>query len=109
MQAEINSNKIKNVKEVNNMNARRHADKLAYFFIAFAIYLIIRAIAASHSASPINILLYISIATSLLASNIPRVLDIPLHFAYPVRCIEIFTFGIAVVCFIVMCMRHIWA
>lgn len=88
---------------------RHHADKIAYFFIAFALYLLIRAIAVSHTSPPLTVLLYISISASLLSSNIPRVLDIPLHYAHPVRCIEIFTFGLAVVCFIATCLRHVWA
>ena len=87
---------------------RLHADKIAYFFIAFACYLLIRAIATATATPPVNVLLYVSIASSLLASNVPRVIDIPLHYAYPVRCIEIFTFGISVVCFITLCLRHVW-
>ena len=90
------------------MNVRLHADKIAYFFIAFALYLLIRALATCAVSPLVNVTLYVSIATSLLASNIPRVLDIPLHYAYPVRCVEIFTFGIAVACFIVLCLRHLW-
>mgnify|MGYP004502352691 len=90
------------------MNVRLHADKIAYFFIAFALYLLIRAFATCAVSPLVNVMLYVAIATSLLASNIPRVLDIPLHYAYPVRCVEIFTFGIAVVCFIVLCLRHLW-
>ena len=90
------------------MNARLHADKLAYFFIAFAIYLLISAFATALIIPLVNVLLYVSIATSLLASNVPRVIDIPLHYAYPIRCVEFFTFGIAIVCFIVLCLKHIW-
>ncbi|TYZ24098.1 hypothetical protein [Selenomonas ruminis] len=90
------------------MNIRLHADKLAYFFIAFAIYLLIRAFATALMIPLVNVLLYVSIATSLLASNVPRVIDIPLHYAYPIRCVEFFTFGIAIVCFIVLCLKHIW-
>lgn len=75
-----------------------YADKIAYFFIAFSLYLLLRAFSEVHVAPLTNILLYVSIAISLLASNIPRVIDIPLHFAYPVRCVEIFSFGLAVVC-----------
>lgn len=90
------------------MNIRLRADKIAYFFIAFAIYLLLRAFATALVTPLVNVLLYVSIATSLLASNIPRVIDIPLHYAYPVRCIELFTFGVSVVCFIALCLRHIW-
>lgn len=90
------------------MNIRPRADKIAYFFIAFAIYLLLRAFATALVTPLVNVLLYVSIATSLLASNIPRVIDIPLHYAYPVRCIELFTFGVSVVCFIALCLRHIW-
>ena len=90
------------------MNIRLRADKIAYFFIAFAIYLLLRAFATALVTPLVNVLLYVSIATSLLASNIPRVIDIPLHYAYPVRGIELFTFGVSVVCFIALCLRHIW-
>ena len=91
------------------MNARTHADKLAYFFIAFAVYLLIRAFSVYLTAPLVNVLLYVAIAVSLLSSNVPRVMDIPLHYAYPVRCVEFFTFGIAMVCFIALCIRHILA
>lgn len=90
------------------MNARFHADKLAYFFIAFAVYLLLRAFATAPAVPLVNVLLYVSIAASLLASNIPRVIDIPLHYAYPVRCVELFTFGVSIVCFLALCIRHIW-
>lgn len=90
------------------MNPRLHADKIAYFFIAFAVYLLLRAFATALVIPLVNVLLYVSIATSLLASNIPRVIDIPLHYAYPVKCVEFFTFGISVVCFIALCIRHMW-
>ena len=85
-----------------------HNDKIAYFFIAFALYLLIRAFSESASAPLTIILLYVSIAISLLSSNVPRVMDIPLHYAYPVRCVEYFTFCISIVCFIALCIRHIW-
>ena len=88
---------------------RRNADKLAYLFIAFALFLMLNTIAVAANAPFVNVLLYLSIAFSLLASNVPRVLDIPLHYAYPVRCVEFFTFGVAVVCFIVLCLHHVWA
>jgi hypothetical protein len=84
-----------------------HADKFAYFFIAFALYLLLRAFAMLGTALLANVLLYISIALSLLASNVPRVIDMPLHYAYPVKCVEYFTFFIAIICFIVLGIRHI--
>ena len=87
---------------------RKHADKVAYFFIAFAILLLLRAFSCT-PATPVSlILLYVSIALSLLSSNVPRVLDIPLHYAYPIKCVEYFTFGVSVVCFIALCLHHIW-
>ncbi len=85
-----------------------HADKLAYFFIAFAAVLLLKAFAICTTGSLIVILLYVSISVSLLASNIPRVVDIPLHYAYPVKRIEYFTFFVAITCFIALCLRHIW-
>ena len=84
-----------------------HADKFAYFFIAFALYLLLRGISVLGAAPLANVLLYIAIALSLLASNIPRVLDIPLHYAYPVKCVEYFTFFIALICFAVLAIRHL--
>ena len=84
-----------------------HADKLAYFFIAFAVVLILKAIAVCMSSPFVNVLLYISVAISLLASNIPRVMDIPIHYVLPIRKVEYFTFFIAVICFIVLGVRHI--
>ena len=90
------------------MNLHLHADKLAYFFIAFAIILLVRAFAGIGQLAITTILLYVSISISLLSSNIPRVLDIPLHYAYPVKCVEYFTFGVSVVCFIALCLRHMW-
>ena len=90
-----------------NLHLRMHADKLAYFFIAFAIILLIRALAGIGQLSVATIMLYVSISISLLASNMPRVLDIPLHYAYPVRCVEYFTFCTAVACFLALCLGHI--
>ena len=95
-------------EEMNVYMLRLHADKFAYFFIAFAVYLLIRAFSAHLTLPIVNVLLYVSIAASLLASNVPRVMDIPLHYAYPVKCVEYFTFGVSVVCFIAMCLRHMW-
>ena len=84
-----------------------HRDKVAYFFIAFAIYLLIRAFSMDIAAPKATVLLYAAIAVSLLASNVPRVMALPMHYAYPVRCVEYFSFGLAVVCFIAMCFRHV--
>ena len=61
------------------MNMKLHGDKIAYFFIAFAVYLLIRAFSAHLTLPIVNVLLYVSIAASLLASNVPRVMDIPLQ------------------------------
>ena len=84
------------------------ADKLAYFFIAFAVFMLFKALALYKTTPPVIILLYSSMSVSLLASNIPRVVDIPLHYAYPVKCVEYFTFFIAIICFIVLCFRHVF-
>ena len=85
-----------------------HADKIAYFFIAFAIYLLLKGVALASMAPIANTLLYLSIAISLLASNVPRVMDIPLEYAHPARMIEYFTFFVAICCFILLCLHHIW-
>ena len=85
-----------------------YADKIAYFFIAFSLYQMLLAFSDEHTAPLTKIRRYVSIAISLLASNIPRVVDIPLHCVYPVRCVEIFSFGLALVCFLVLCMRHMF-
>lgn len=84
-----------------------HADKFAYFFIAFAVVLLLKAFTICHNSPLANVLLYIAIAISLLASNIPRVIDIPIHYAAPVKRVEYFTFFIAVICFITLCIRHL--
>ena len=106
---ELEQYETERIREVIDVfdNLHRFADKLSYFFIAFAIYLIIRAIAICMTAPLVIVLLYLSIAVSLLASNIPQVIDIPLHYAYPVRCVEYFTFAVAVICFIVVCMHQL--
>lgn len=85
----------------------KHSDKFAYFFIAFAIYLLVRSVTMCLVDASLTSLLYIFIAVSLLASNIPRVLDIPLHYAYPLRCTEYFSFTASVICFIILCIKHI--
>jgi hypothetical protein len=91
-----------------DFNWKMYADKLAYFFIAFAIVLVLRSVSDT-ARTPIPLeLLYLSVAISLLASNVPRVMDLPLHAAYPLRCLELFSFGLAVVCFIVLCLRRFW-
>lgn len=86
-----------------------HGDKVAYFFIAFAVYLFLRAVSLHSAGSLATVLLYAAIAVSLLASNVPRVMDLPMHYAHPVRCVEYFSFGVAVVCFIALCIRHVMA
>ena len=90
------------------MNLHSHIDKVTYFFIACALVLIIWAF-AYHRSNPLALtMLYIAIAISLLSSNVPRVLDIPLHFVHPLRLVNYFSFGVAVVCFVALCLRHIW-
>ena len=86
---------------------RRHADKIAYFLIAFAIYLLIMALSTYKTTRMANTLLYTSVAISLLAENIPKVVEIPLHYAHPVKCIEYFMFFLAVLCFITVLLRHL--
>ncbi len=87
------------------MKLRQHADKIAYFFIAFAIYLLIRCL--HRGLSPLTSLLYVSIAISLLSSNIPRVLDLPMHYAHPLRMVEYASFAASVCCFMILCLKHL--
>ncbi len=87
------------------MKLRQHADKIAYFFIAFAIYLLIRSI-FQRGLSPLTSLLYVSIAISLLSSNVPRVMDLPMHFAHPLRRVEYVSFIVSVSCFLLLCLKH---
>lgn len=82
-------------------------DKVAYFFIAFGIYLLFRAITEAHVTSLTGETLYISIAISLFASNVPRVVDIPLHMVQPIRKVELFTFALAIACFALLCLRYL--
>ena len=84
-----------------------HKDAIPYFFIAFALYILLKCLSICTSISLTANMLYLSISVSLLASNIPRVVDLPLHFAYPVKCIEYFTLLIALGCFIILCIHHI--
>lgn len=84
----------------------KHTDKFAYFFIAFAIYLLVRSVSMCFALASLTSLLYIFIALSLLASNIPRVLDIPMHYVYPLRCVEYFSFTASVICFIILCVKY---
>lgn len=91
------------------MNFRDHADKIAYFFIAFALFLIVRSFVMYRTEPPLNMLLYMSIAISLLASNVPRVLDIPMHYAHPARRIEFFFFFLSLLCFVALCLAHVFA
>lgn len=84
-------------------------DSLAYLFIALAIFIIFRAFTGgpAHNHSLVQMLLYLSIAISLLASNVPRVLDIPIHYVYAVKCVEYFSFCLAVICFFITCLHYI--
>ena len=84
-----------------------HGDKVAYFFIAFGLYLLFRAITEAHVTSLTGETLYIAIAISLFASNVPRVMDIPLHMVDPIRKIELFTFALALACFAALCLRYL--
>lgn len=84
-----------------------HADKFAYFLIAFAVYILLKAVALYKTLPVVNILFYVSMAISLLASNIPRVMDIPYQYAYPVKRVEQFTFFVSIVCFIALCIRYL--
>lgn len=85
---------------------RRHKDTLAYIFIAMAIFIIIRALTLWQSRPIVQVLLYIFISISLLASNVPRVLDIPIHYVYAIKRIEYFSFCVAIICFFVTCMHY---
>ena len=69
---------------------RHHGDKIAYFLIAFAVCLILMALSIYKTTRMANTILYTSVAISLLAENVPKVVEIPLHYAYPVKCIEYF-------------------
>ena len=86
---------------------KNYAEKLTYLFIAFAIYLLLRAFGEARTGSIILVLLYASVSVSLLASNVPEVIDVPLQLVYPVRCVEFFTFGLAVVCFLALFLKRV--
>lgn len=86
---------------------RRHRDKIAYFLITFAVCLILMTLSAYKTTRMANTILYTSVAISLLAENIPKVVEIPLHYAHPVKCIEYFMFFVAVLCFITVVMRYL--
>lgn len=86
---------------------RHHGDKIAYFLIAFAVCLILMALSTYKTTRMANTILYTSVAISLLAENIPKVVEIPLHYVHPVRCIEYFMFFLSVLCFITVLLRHL--
>ena len=86
---------------------RHHGDKFAYFLIAFAVCLILMALSTYKTTRMANTILYTSVAISLLAENVPKVVEIPLHYAYPVKCIEYFMVFLAVLCFITVLLRHL--
>ena len=88
------------------MRFHGHGDKVAYFFIAFSIYLVFRAVSEAHVTSLTGEALYLSIAASLLADNVPRVVDVPLGIVHPLRVVELFTFLLAVSCFLLLCVRR---
>lgn len=79
---------------------------LSYITTAFAILLLAHALLIRHTAPAANILLSVSIAISLLAGSLPRLIDLPIHYAAPLRTIEYFTFLIAAICFIALALRH---
>ena len=86
---------------------RRHGDKITYVLIAFAVCLILMALSTYKTTRMANTILYTSVALSLLAENIPKVVEIPLHYVHPVRCIEYFMFFLSVLCFITVLLRHL--
>ena len=69
--------------------------------------LILMALSTYKTTRMANTILYTSVAISLLAENVPKVVEIPLHYAYPVKCIEYFMFFLAVLCFITVLLRHL--
>lgn len=87
---------------------KHHREKFAYLWIAVAVLLFSRTLLHARHMPLTDVLLYASVAASLLAGNVPRVVDLPLHYAYPVRCIELFTFGVALVCLFAFCLRRLW-
>ncbi len=83
--------------------------KTATFLVAVAIYLILRALSGVGLYSLTQLTLYLAIAISLLASNVPRIMDIPLHYVYPVRVVELASFFVAVACFVLLFFRRFLA
>ena len=84
-----------------------HGDKGAYWGIAFGVGLGLRRVAGERVTELMGEALYISIAISLFASNVPRVMDIPLHLVQPIRKVEFFTFALALCCFVALCLRYL--
>lgn len=80
-------------------------ERLAYFLIALAIYLLLMAFSIYQTAPAVRTLLYVSVAVSLLAGNVPRVIAIPLHYAYPLKRVEYFTFFLSI-CFFIALLLH---
>ena len=86
---------------------RRHGDKITYVLIAFAVCLILMALSTYKTTRMANTILYTSVAISLLAENIPKVVEIPLQYVHPVRCIEYFMYYLSDLCFITVLLRHL--
>ena len=80
--------------------------KTATFLVALAIYLILRALSGLGPYSLTQVTLYLAIALSLLASNVPRIMDIPLHYVYPIRIVELFSFAVSIACFALLFVRR---
>lgn len=78
------------------------SEKISYFIIAFSIYLLGKSI-LFFTVTPIIYLVFdISMAISLLCSNVPRVTAVPYRYLPLLHKLEYITFAIAIIALLSM-------
>ena len=85
---------------------RTNCDLIAILFIAVAVYLVFRAFHESPMLTPSNMLFYFAIAASLMASNVPRLINFSHEARDKLRFVEYLTLAVAIGCFVALCLEH---
>lgn len=80
-------------------------EKISYFIIAFSIYLLGKSVFFFHSLPIYSVLFDVFMATSLLCSNVPRVLPIKMQYLYYMKKVEYGTLGLALLMFALLIIR----
>lgn len=78
------------------------SEKITYFVIAFAIYLLGKCFYFYDSTPPVYLLFNSSIAISILCGNIPKVLPVPQEYYAPLHKIDRFCFGVALMSLVII-------